>query len=160
MKTCKRILAVLLMLSCVFLFASCGTFGGIKKNFEDAGWTLVELADDEDGSRTANTIVAEMEEGDISCTLHIFKKDNTTLGVTTYQYAYILEFKSDAELDKALEEIGSATLQGLLEGLVEDAQNSDYVNGNCILIPSVGDLVGGVLGIESEKIELFIKNKP
>ena len=109
---------------------------------------------------TANTIVAEMEEGDISCTLHIFKKDNTTLGVTTYQYAYILEFKSDAELDKALEEIGSATLQGLLEGLVEDAQNSDYVNGNCILIPSVGDLVGGVLGIESEKIELFIKNKP
>ena len=78
MKTCKRILAVLLMLSCVFLFASCGTFGGIKKNFEDAGWTLVELADDEDGSRTANTIVAEMEEGDISCTLHIFKKDNTT----------------------------------------------------------------------------------
>ena len=101
MKTCKRILAVLLMLSCVFLFASCGTFGGIKKNFEDAGTVERCVADDEDGSRTANTIVAEMEEGDISCTLHIFKKDNTTLGITTYQYAYILEFKSDAQSSAA-----------------------------------------------------------
>ena len=76
--------------------------------------------------------------------------------LTQYQFAYILEFNSDSDLDNALEEIvegiDSAAVRGLVEGLVEDAQNSDYINGNCFLLPSLIN--------NSEKVELFIKNKP
>ena len=157
MKTCKRILAALLMLSCVFLLASCGTFSGIKKNFTDAGWTLVEATDDDEEAGTATALVAALEEGNISCTLHIFKKDLMNLGFkTTYQYAFVLEFNSDSDLDNALDEIvegiNSAAIRGLVEGLVEDAQNSDYINGNCFLLPSFIN--------NSEKVEIFTKNKP
>ena len=133
MKTCKRIFAACL----VFLLASCGTFSKIKKNFTDAGYTYVESSDDDD-AKTANTIAAQLEEGEISCTLHIFKKELVSVGsATTYKWAFVLEFK--------FEENGSATLKGL----ITDAQNSDYVNGNCILLPSILD--------NSEKEENFNK---
>ncbi|MBS6447270.1 MAG: hypothetical protein KH382_06740 [Clostridiales bacterium] len=145
MKTCKRIFAACLVVSLVFLLASCGTFSKIKKNFTDAGYTYVESSDDDD-AKTANTIAAQLEEGEISCTLHIFKKELVSVGsATTYKWAFVLEFKSDAELQKAFEENGSATLKGL----ITDAQNSDYVNGNCILLPSILD--------NSEKVEIFNK---
>ena len=145
MKTCKRIFAACLVVSIVFLLASCGTFSKIKKNFTDAGYTYVESSDDDD-AKTANTIAAQLEEGEISCTLHIFKKELVSVGsATTYKWAFVLEFKSDAELQKAFEENGSATLKGR----ITDAQNSDYVNGNCILLPSILD--------NSEKVEIFNK---
>ena len=145
MKMCKKILAACLAVSLVFLLASCGTFSKIKKNFTDAGYTYVESSDDDDAA-TANTIAAQLEEGEISCTLHMFKKEVVSVGsLSTYKWAFVLEFKSDAELEKAFEENGSATLKGL----ITDAQNSDYVNGNCILLPSILD--------NDEKIELFNK---
>ena len=145
MKMCKKILAACLAVPLVFLLASCGTFSKIKKNFTDAGYTYVESSDDDDAA-TANTIAAQLEEGEISCTLHMFKKEVVSVGsLTTYKWAFVLEFKSDAELEKAFEENGSATLKGL----ITDAQNSDYVNGNCILLPSILD--------NDEKIELFNK---
>lgn len=145
MKMCKKILAACLAVSLVFLLASCGTFSKIKKNFTDAGYTYVESSDDDDAA-TANTIAAQLEEGEISCTLHMFKKEVVSVGsLTPYKWAFVLEFKSDAELEKAFEENGSATLKGL----ITDAQNSDYVNGNCILLPSILD--------NDEKIELFNK---
>ena len=145
MKTCKRIFAACLVVSLVFVLASCGTLSKIKKNFTDAGYTYVESSDDDD-AKTANTIAAQLEEGEISCTLHIFKKELVSVGsATTYKWAFVLEFKSDAELQKAFEENGSATLKGL----ITDAQNSDYVNGNCILLPSILD--------NSEKVEIFNK---
>lgn len=145
MKTFKRIFAACLAVSLVFLLASCGTFSKIKKNFTDAGYTYVETSDDDDAA-TANTIAAQLEEGEISCTIHIFKKEIVSVGsLTTYKWAFILEFKSDAELQKAFEEDGSETLKGL----IKDAQDSDYVNGNCILLPSILD--------NSEKVEIFNK---
>jgi len=149
MKTCKRILAACLVVSLVFLLASCGTFSKIKKNFTDAGYTYVEKSDDAK-AKDANTIAAQLEKGEISCTLHIFKKEIISIGDETgYKYAFVLEFKSDAELQKAFEENGSETLKGL----IKDAQNSDYVNGNCILIPNIlDDLLTG-----KEQVEIFNK---
>lgn len=145
MKTCKKIAAALLLFSMVFVLVSCGTFGTIKKNFEKAGYTYVKSDDDSDNdAKQAQLVVAELEDGNITCTTHIFKKDGAgLLGLATY--AFVLEFKSEADLQKALDENGSATLKGL----VHDAQNSKYVNGNCILIPS---LIGN-----SEKTEIFNK---
>lgn len=118
-KTVKIVSMALLLVAVMVMLVSCSSFKKIKGNFEDAGYTLVENNDE------ANTITAELEEGNISCTAHLFQKKGDLL---TYN-ALILEFKSDEDLNKALSE--SETLKGL----VKDLQNSELVNGNCLLVP-------------------------
>ena len=114
------LVAVMLLMTLV----SCGSsFGKIKKNFEDAGYTYV--TDNEDG--TAKTITAELEEGNLDCTVHFFKGEGA---FNIPVYAMVLEFKSDKELAKAFSEEGSETLKGM----IKDAQNSEYVRDNCVLV--------------------------
>ena len=114
------LVAVMLLTTLV----SCGSsFGKIKKNFEDAGYTYV--TDNEDG--TAKTITAELEEGNLDCTVHFFKGEGA---FNIPVYAMVLEFKSDKELAKAFSEEGSETLKGM----IKDAQNSEYVRDNCVLV--------------------------
>jgi hypothetical protein len=103
---------------------SCGSsFGKIKKNFEDAGYTYISENDDS----KAKTIAAELEEGNLECTVHFFKGEGA---FNVPVYAMILEFKSDKELAKAFAEDGSETLKGM----IKDAQNSEYVRDNCVLV--------------------------
>lgn len=127
MKTMTKLTALVLV--CVMLLAclvSCGSaFGKIKKNFEDAGYTY--QSEDANGDSTAKTITAELEEGNLDCTVHVFKGEGA-LGIPVY--AMVLEFKSDKELAKAFSEEGSETLKGM----IKDAQNSEYVRDNCVLI--------------------------
>ena len=118
-KTVKIVSMALLLVAVMVMLVSCSSFNKIKGNFEDAGYALVENNDE------ANTITAELEEGNISCTAHLFEKKGDLL---TYN-ALVLEFKSDEDLNKALSE--SETLKGL----VKDLQNSELVNGNCLLVP-------------------------
>ena len=93
-KTVKIVSMALLLVAVMVMLVSCSSFKKIKGNFEDAGYTLVENNDE------ANTITAELEEGNISCTAHLFQKKGDLL---TYN-ALILEFKSDEALNKALSE--------------------------------------------------------
>mgnify|MGYP002520514467 CR=1 FL=1 len=124
MKKFARIIAVALLVVMALSLVSCSSsFGSIKSNFEKHGYTYVKDADSES---TSKTITAELEQGDISCTPHLFKTDGF-LGVDVY--ALVLEFGSDKDMQAAMEE--SATIQGL----VKDAQESQLVNGNCLLIP-------------------------
>jgi uncharacterized lipoprotein YehR (DUF1307 family) len=116
------LVAVMLLVSLV----SCGSsFNKIKKNFEDAGYTY--MSENADGDKTAKTITAELEEGNLDCTVHVFKGEGA---FNIPVYAMILEFKSDKELAKALSEDGSETLKGM----IKDAQESEYVRDNCILV--------------------------
>ena len=103
----------------LMVFASCSAYGKIEKNFTDAGYELVS-----DDNSTANTIKAELEEGEVCVTVHIFKKSDSILN-----YAIVLEFSSEGDVEKSLEK--SATLKGF----VEDVQKSDLVRDNCVLIP-------------------------
>ena len=130
MKTMTRILAFALLAVMVLSLVACSSFGSIKKNFEKAGYTYIENADSEDGdAAVARTITAELEEGDVSCTAHLFKTTTTLVLVEVPVYALVLEFATDEDMTKALSE--SETLKGMLK----DAQDSDYVNGNCVLVP-------------------------
>ncbi len=124
MKNTKRILCLALILVTLFTLVACSSFGGIKSNFEKNGYTYIK-ADEND--TTTKAITAELEKGEISCTVHAFSKNGTILP----SIALVLEFGSDKELQKAISEDGSETLKGL----IKDAQNSEYVNGNCILFP-------------------------
>lgn len=123
MKKFVRIIALALVAVMALSFVACSsTFGKIKSNFEKNGYTYVE-ADEES---TAKTITAELEQGNISCTAHLFKTDGF-IGIDVY--ALVLEFSSDKDMQEALNE--SATLKGF----VQDAQDSKFVNGNCMLVP-------------------------
>ena len=123
MKKFLRIIAVALLAATVLSLVACSSFGGIKTNFEKNGYVYVE---DPDSEGTARMITAELEEGDISCTAHLFKTDGL-FGIDVY--ALVLEFASDKDMEAAMSE--SATLQGFFE----DIQDSEYVNGNCLLVP-------------------------
>ncbi len=119
-KNIFKVLALTLVsVMLLMVFASCSAYGKIEKNFTDAGYELVS----EDNS-TANTIKAELEEGEVGVTVHIFKKSDSILN-----YAIVLEFSSEGDVEKSLEK--SATLKGF----VEDVQKSDLVRDNCVLIP-------------------------
>ena len=123
MKAFTRITAFVILAVMVLSLVACSSFGGIKSNFEKHGYTYVEDADSEN---TTKTITAELEEGNISCTAHLFKTDGL-FGVDVY--ALVLEFGTDKDMQEALSE--SETLKGM----IKDAQDSDYVNGNCLLVP-------------------------
>lgn len=119
-KNIFKVLALTLVsVMLLMVFASCSAYGKIEKNFTDAGYELVS-----DDNSTANTIKAELEEGEVGVTVHIFKKSDSILN-----YAIVLEFSSEGDVEKSLEK--SATLKGF----VEDVQKSDLVRDNCVLIP-------------------------
>ncbi len=136
MKTvCKLTAVLLLAVMMLGALVSCGsTFSKIKSNFEKAGYTYVN--NDEEGNSTAKAITAELEEGNLNCTVHFFKTETEAgafgISVSMPSYCMVLEFSSDKELQKALsdEENGSATLRGL----IQDAQKSEYVRDNCVLV--------------------------
>ena len=122
----KLLAVALVAIMLLTTLVSCGSaFGKIKKNFEKAGYTYV--SEDADGNSMAKTITAELEDGNLDCTVHVFKGEGA-FGVPVY--AMVLEFKSDKELAKAFAEEGSETLKGL----IKDAQNSEYVRDNCVLV--------------------------
>ncbi len=127
MKFAKTMTAVLLLVTMIFVMVSCGSsFGTIKKNFTDAGYTYVQSSEDS----KALTVTAELEKSSISCTAHFFKTTDAVTGLVPV-YCMVLEFGSSEDLQKAISEDGSATLRGM----ITDAQKSRYVRGNCILVP-------------------------
>ena len=161
MKKFVRWIAVALLAVMALSLVACSgsSFGRIKANFEKNGYAYVE---DEEGNGIFDAYVADLEEGEITCTFHLFKaepkEEETEAGgilgaiggaisgiVNAVDYCGVIEFGSDADMQKALED--NATLKGL----ITDAQKSDLVNGNCILIT-------GLINIE-EKIEIFTASK-
>ena len=139
MKTFTKIVALALLVVMTLTLVACSSYGAILKNFEKEGW--VELKDEE--NNTANTIVAELEDGDLSCTVHFLQKEAGIIDKSLI----ILEFASDEALTEAISESGT------LKGMIQDAQNSKYVRGNCILLPLLTTL------LDQEVIDLFNEGK-
>ena len=131
MKKVLRLLTLMLVgVMLVTTLASCSSYGKILSNFKGEGY--IELKDEEES--TAKTITAELEKGNLSCTVHILRKeladDATALdkignAATT---VIILEFSSDKDLAEAVKESNT------LSGLIKDVQESDYVRDNCVLV--------------------------
>ncbi len=124
MKNTLKITALVLALVTVLcLLVSCGSaFGGIKANFERNNY---ELKSSESGKLTA-------DGKELTYSIHTFQKksEGGILGGigSALSTAIVWEFGSNADLTAALSE--SETLKGLMK----DAQQSDLVNGNCVLL--------------------------
>ena len=120
MKNTLKITALALVLVTVLcLLVSCAsTFGGIKANFERNNY---ELKSSESGKLAA-------DGKELTYSIHTFQKKDSGLLGGLFSTAIVWEFGSNADLTAALAE--SETLKGLLK----DAQQSDLVNGNCVLL--------------------------
>lgn len=139
MKTFTKIVALALLVVMTLTLVACSSYGAILKNFEKDGW--VELKDEE--NKTVNTIVAELENGNLSCTVHFLQKEAGLIDKSLI----ILEFASDEALTEAIGESGT------LKGMIQDAQNSKYVRGNCILLPLLTTL------LDQDVVDLFNEGK-
>lgn len=145
MKNTIKIIALMLALVVsIACLVSCSTYGGIKKDFEEAGYTLQNADDEKTGE-------IETDEGVITYTIHTFQKeseDNSGLGAiiggitSGLSTAIIWEFESDKDLAKAM-----AENEDMKEAL-EEAQESKLVNGNCFLMT-----------INPDAIEIFNQSK-
>ena len=124
MKRTLKITALALVLATlVVLLVSCATsFGGIRANFEKHNY---ELKSSEPGK-------IEYDGKVLNYTIHTFqvKSDGGFLGSigSALSTAIVWEFSSNADLNAALEQ------NDTLKGLLNDAQQSDLVNGNCVLL--------------------------
>ena len=121
MKNIIKVLALsMVVVLSVLMLVSCSSYGKIESAFKKADYTL----------KGEETGTIETEDGVITYTIHTFQKEGEGLlgGLTqALSTAVVWEFSSSADLAAALEE--SETLKGI----IKDLQNSDYVNGNCVL---------------------------
>ncbi len=114
------IMSVMMLLLC-----SCSTYGNVKAAFEKEGWTESEAAQTYQSQIMSYLNANSEEELTQVCNVHILAK--AWQGVV-----FIAEFTSTEKMNEKIAE--SETLQGI----IQDAQKSDYVNGNCVLLPILG----------------------
>ena len=128
--TIKIVALMLVLIVSIACLVSCSTYGSIKKAFEKEGYTLQNADNEPTGE-------VKTDDGVIKYTIHTFQKESEksdsivgsiiggiAQGAST---AVVWEFSSDKDLEKAIAE--SETLKGI----IKDSQDSEYVNGNCVL---------------------------
>ena len=135
-------LTLLMLCTLVFTLSSCSTYSKIEKNFLNEGYKVISAEDGE-----GLDFVADLEEdGEVSCTVHILKKDAVS-------YAIVLEFGADKDAQARLDELLTDDDYKEFMELDEEAK---FIRGNCVLIPftmNIFDLKGTV----SEMVDLFNK---
>ena len=127
-KILTLILAAVMLVSVMLTFSACGSaYSGIEKNFVNAGFAVVDTSDSD--GKNYLSFVTDLEEGEISCTIHVLKKGK--LLENNLQYAVIAEYEADQDAREALDEY----LEGGLSSTLGDLDESKIVKGNCLLIP-------------------------
>lgn len=130
MKKFAKILAVALMATLALFLVSCSSYNKILKAYEKEDY--VEVSTEDPLVKTINTTLQKIlndadEDGDsdIKVTVHFLKKGE----LLSSDIACILEFNGNKDVYDFIEQ--SETLKGM----IKDAQNSEYINDNCILLP-------------------------
>lgn len=118
--------ALALVLVGIISLTSCANkWSAIQKAFEKDGYAISNTVE-QSAARIEEEINADKEEKEeMVITVHVMTKN-------VIQVVVILEFKSTKDLQEACED--SSTLKGF----IEDSQDSDYVNGNCVLFNITG----------------------
>ncbi len=130
-KLTKALSLSLAALLAVMLLVSCSSIDNVKSRFQNAGYTYVTTEESVNG---LSSVTASLNEHQVKFTMHVFKlvEPGEFLGVLDItHYAVIIEFESDEALMQELAQTESATLKGI----IQDAQASDHIEGNCLLIP-------------------------
>ncbi len=124
MKKFYSFIVAALLVAVTLTLTGCSTYGGIQKAFEKAGYKVSE--DVEKYASENKAAQEEAEKEGIRIYFHVFTKSTTVAGLEVpSDVVVIVEFDCS---EKEMEE--SETFKGL----VKDAQKSDQVNGNCVLV--------------------------
>lgn len=108
---------VLLALTLVALLCGCSSYGSVKSAFEKEGYEEVEDV------QTYQTQIKEyLGDDSDTITLHVLKKGLLNVAI-------ICEFKTTDEMEQTVKD------NKALQDAIKDIQNSDYVNGTCVLLP-------------------------
>lgn len=135
-KVLTAICSALLIAVFALTMAGCSSYGKIEKAFVNKGYTVsTNLEKYQDKLLEALNAESE-EEAKAICTIHLLTKNDELTGLVPTNYAFIFEFSSTKEMNEKINE--SETLKGL----IKDVQNSDLVNGNCVLFPLSLDYKG------------------
>lgn len=115
----KKFLVILILM---FVLCGCSVnkMNRVKSNFVAAGYTYSQ-----DANKYIEDIIAKANNEDIVFYPHVFILKE---GIIT-NVAVVLEFKSSQKLNEMLKE------SEMLKGMLKDLKKSDYVYGNCLLIP-------------------------
>ncbi len=126
-KTLSLALAMLMLCTAVLALASCNmfsTYSAIEKRFTDAEWEVVDTTGD-DGENVLDFVADLDGDGEVKCEAHILKKN-------VFTYVIVLEFGADADAQARLDEL---LTEDDVSMLIKADEKSDYINGNCVLIP-------------------------
>jgi len=107
-----------ILLSFIFILFGCtnNTFPKIKRNFIKEGYTY------------SNEIGKYLEfDEELVFTPHVFILKEGIIN----NVAIVLEFHNKKEIEETIEK--SETLKGI----IKDLKKSEYVNGNCVLLPLI-----------------------
>ncbi|MGN0822164.1 MAG: hypothetical protein ACI4NG_00165 [Candidatus Gallimonas sp.] len=113
---------IVLMAMMIAVLCGCSSYGGIKSSYEKAGFTESESLESVQNEIMKALNTDNEEEIAQICKVHAFTKNVVHIAV-------IFEFQSTEKMNEIIQE--SETLKGA----IKDAQNSEYVNGNCVLFP-------------------------
>ena len=122
MKKFAKILTVALMATLALFLVSCSSYNKILKAFEKEGYT--ETEESSQLNEYVNDLLEEAQENgetDIKVNVHFLSKG-------LLNFVIVLEFNGTKDLYEFIDQSEE------LKETIKDAQNSDYVNGNCILI--------------------------
>lgn len=135
MKKIARITTIFVAMLCALvMLCSCSNYKSVQRAFEKAGYTESQTVQDYQ-KQYGNLLTTENEKGEsvTVATLHVLSKgllDGTVV---------IVEFNSSKELAEKFKE------NNTLQGIVKDMENSDYVNGTCVLL----------LNLSKDGLEIF-----
>ena len=135
----------LLLLSLVLSLSACSVYGTIEKNFTAAGYKVVDTTTSEGENALAFLLDTE-ENGKLSCTVHLLKKELGT-------YAVILEFGADKDAQAKLSEM---LTDADIDNFKQVDDTAKLLRGNCILIPVTLNIFSAE-AIVTEMVTLFNK---
>lgn len=116
--------SVALIAVMIAVLCGCSTYGGIKKAFENEGYTESESVTT--AQKEAVTAIFG-EDCEDYCEIHVFTKIGSV--------ATVVEFKSTQEMQEKLKELADdPTIGGYIKQTIDNLQECDIVNGNCILV--------------------------
>ncbi|MBU1145290.1 MAG: hypothetical protein KJ971_05485 [Firmicutes bacterium] len=128
----KRFILTLVFVLMVAVLTACGnSYNAIDKDFSDLGWEYYT-----DATEWIGDLLTEFEEDEVIVTTHVFRVGEVV--------AIILEFDLETDLENQLDT--NTTLQTL----IQDYEQEDLVNGNCLLIP-----FPSIFGNVEEMITIF-----
>lgn len=111
---------ITLVVAMVMILCGCSSYGKIKSAYEKEGYTESEKIESYQ-DQIYDALNAESEdEVEAVCSVHLFTK-----GLAV---ALILEFNSTDEMNEKIKESDA------LKGMISDAQESNRVSGNCVLL--------------------------